>query len=242
MAVDPNATAKKTVDRIQEFHASRQVVHTTRTSSGQILDWIPAESQVPSGQLAAQPPPVSALRVDPERPTQSAIVELADERGPPGTVPVIRPDIQRLSGAFGTEGMKSRKGGSKIGKIMADSAPPSPDGYFHDLTWQSDTFYGWEGTLNVWDPLIDLPPGGNGEDHSILQAWLQNRSGPIESIEVGWSVDKGLNGDTLPHLFTFFTNDDYGEGGDDLGGYNSFQKGFVHNTAAASAVVYPACC
>src|SRR5450432_3960714 len=33
-----------------------KIVHTTRTPSGQILDWIPVQSQHPGGQIASPPP------------------------------------------------------------------------------------------------------------------------------------------------------------------------------------------
>ena len=47
------------------------------------------------------------------------------------------------------------------------------------------------------------------------------------SSEAGLTVDKNLNGDLSNHIFTFYTTNDYTEEGDNLGGYNRLQKGWV---------------
>jgi hypothetical protein len=47
------------------------------------------------------------------------------------------------------------------------------------------------------------------------------------SSEAGLTVDKNLNGDLSNHIFTFYTANDYTEEGDNLGGYNRLQKGWV---------------
>ena len=61
------------------------IVATTRTKDGQVIDWIPASSQTPNGQLATPPPPTivpldgsGSIGIEPEA------------RGPEGTVPIIR--------------------------------------------------------------------------------------------------------------------------------------------------------
>lgn len=48
------------------------------------------------------------------------------------------------------------------------------------------------------DPEID--PTYNG--HSLQELALQD-SGQQSTVEIGWTVDQGLNGDTAPHLFVY---------------------------------------
>jgi Neprosin len=56
---------------------------------------------------------------------------------------------------------------------------------------------------------------------TIMQTWVQNYDNPqLQSLEAGWTVDQSLNGDWLPHLFTYYTTNDYSQDGDFLGGYN----------------------
>jgi hypothetical protein len=42
----------------------------------------------------------------------------------------------------------------------------------------------------------------------------------LQSLEAGWIVYQNLNGDWVPHLFTYYTTNGYSEDGDGLGGYN----------------------
>lgn len=56
--------------------------------------------------------------------------------------------------------------------------------------------------------------------------WVQGGS-PLQSVEGGWTIDRGLNGDLAPHLFTYFTTNGYAADGDNLGGYNRLVKGWV---------------
>jgi hypothetical protein len=65
-----------------------------------------------------------------------------------------------------------------------------------------------------------------------MQTALQNFDPPQsqsypQSLEAGWTVDYGLNGDYEPHLFTYYTTNGYTQDGDDLGGYNQDVTGWV---------------
>ena len=87
-------------EQLTERQKSLQIVKTTTSPSGQLLDWVPIESQVPGGKIAT-PPPLAAARVDPlqrkSRPVTFELDASTVERGGAGTVPVVRPDISRLS-------------------------------------------------------------------------------------------------------------------------------------------------
>jgi hypothetical protein len=230
---------------LENWFTSRQkalnVAKTTTTPTGQTIDWVPLASQVASGKLAT-PPPVAAPRTEAlhaaEKEAQQTVkpvsFELDDpkaERGPAGTVPVLRPDLSRFAGLTVENFLNlTKKGGLKVNpnRPKAPATPPDPAGYYHNICNQSGRFYGWDGRLNVWDPAINTPAGGNGEDHSILQVWLQNYDKPqLQSLEGGITIDHSLNGDTQPHVFTYFTVNGYTSDGDNKGGYNRLHKGWV---------------
>jgi hypothetical protein len=67
---------------------------TTVTPSGQTIDWIPLHSQ---GEICAPPPLPKPHKPDPRRPAKPTKTELqleGVERGPEGTVPLVRPDFR----------------------------------------------------------------------------------------------------------------------------------------------------
>jgi Neprosin len=224
------------VNWLKARQASLNIVKTTTTPSGQTIDWVPIASQNPSGQIAT-PPPAELARVLTAAPADRIAIastfELDDptiERGPAGTVPILRPDISLLSRFSGVQDLHVKRGGLLVNQSRPNRKPtdPNPAGYFHGTDNQNGTFYGWDGYLNMWDPAINIPAGGNGTDHSILQVWLQNYStGVTQSLEGGWTVDQSLNGDTQPHVFTYYTTNGYASDGDNEGGYNTQYKGWI---------------
>jgi hypothetical protein len=234
MANNPNQLNPELVNWLNIRQASLKIVKTTTTPSGQTIDWVPIESQHPSGKIATAPPAgLARPSVAPGRITKASSFELDDpriERGPAGTVPILRPDIARLSQFAGVKDLHVKRGGLKVNKARPNRKPTDPNsaGYFHGIDNQNGTFYGWDGYLNMWDPAINIPAGGDGADHSILQAWLQNYStGVTQSLEGGWTVDQSLNGDTQPHVFTYYTTNGYAQDGDNEGGYNTLHKGWI---------------
>jgi len=216
---------------LQHRQSQLQVTKTTRTSSGQTVDWIPIESQ--SDQEIASPPPSEspytiAAGVDAERPTQGAKFEEV-EQGPAGHVPVRRPDLSQVPHTISLERLHSKRGGLKINRQRRILQPTDPDpaGYFHASSGQAVTSYGCEAWHNVWDPQVNIP-SSPGDDHSISQTWLLNYDKPkAQSVEAGLTVDKSLNGDTGNHLFSYFTTNGYTQDGDNIGGYNRQNKGWV---------------
>lgn len=63
--VMPKPDVSKNEKEIREYFESRaarlDVVKTTKTPSGQILDWIKMESQTPRGRIASPPPEIDKL-------------------------------------------------------------------------------------------------------------------------------------------------------------------------------------
>jgi hypothetical protein len=223
---------------VKEYFAKRaqrhRVVKTTYTPSGQILDWIPIESQNPDGGIATPPPPSEHIATQ-DASVSAATFELHDQkvdRGPEGTVPVLRKDLSKLKTNKTLHQYLSKKGREgrrltqkKSNHDPADPGPadPNPAGYLHATSSESITCYGCQGTLNVWTPALE---GGDG--HSIMQTGMQNYDNPqLQSLEAGWTVDPLLNGDSLPHVFTYYTNNGYTQDGDNKGGYNTEVDGWI---------------
>jgi hypothetical protein len=210
-----------------------KVVKTTATPSGQVLDWIPIESQHPEGKIASPPPSISlrARAADEPKQVKLARLELEDatiERGPSGTVPIVRPNLAKLTRTIAVKDYATKRGGLLVNKRRRNrkTTDPSPFGYFHALSSQDTKLYGCDGFLSVWDPAID-DPAGPGDDHSIMQTWLQNYDKPeVQSVEAGWTVDQELNGDTIAHIFTYYTTNGYSQDGNNLGGYNRLYSGW----------------
>jgi hypothetical protein len=234
MATDQTKLNPELSQWLEARTSSLQIAKTTHTPSGQTLDWIPIESQIAAGKIASAPP-VTAMPVrsqEAQRAVKPVTFELDDpsvERGPAGTVPVLRPDLSLLTRTVALKDYLRKTGGLFANKSRPNTAPtdPNPAGYFHCTDSQSTKLYGCDLFLNVWDPKIGIP-SAPGDDHSILQIWLQNYDKPkLQSIEGGWTVDKGLNGDLNPHIFTYYTTNGYSSDGDNLGGYNRLHRGWV---------------
>jgi hypothetical protein len=234
MAIDQRKLNPELAEWLDARQRSLKIVKTTTTPSGQTLDWVPIESQHPDGKIAS-PPPLVHLPVgvgDKTRPAKAAGLELDDpriERGPAGSVPIVRPDISKLTRTISLRDFLRKRGGFPVQKHPASPQPtdPGPGGsFFHATAVQSVRAFGCDFIPNVWDPSINNPPS-SGQDHSILQTWLANFDNGLQTIEGGWTVDQSLNGDTQPHVFTYYTTNGYAQDGDNLGGYNARQKGWT---------------
>lgn len=110
------AEYEKRRQRIIEFFEARQkrydIVLTTRTKSGQIIDWIRPGQQVTDGKTATIPPQTdksdSDMVLDSDAqlndsarnlnrhdlPIHTEIQTDSSAKGPPGTVPIVRFDLE----------------------------------------------------------------------------------------------------------------------------------------------------
>src|SRR5437867_3317437 len=93
--------AEREKKRLRDYFEARaarlQVVATTRTPMGQILDWVPIESQLRKGTIA-KPPPAEERKEDTRgsRKVKLTTFELERpdaKRGPEGTIPILRKDL-----------------------------------------------------------------------------------------------------------------------------------------------------
>jgi hypothetical protein len=97
--------------------------------------------------------------------------------------------------------------------------------------------FGGQSIASVYTPTIMAPDGGVSDGHSLSQTWTftgstsysatlyagqsapasevacttggGNSAACIQSVELGWIVSTGINGDAFPHLFIFSTQDGY---------------------------------
>ena len=125
--------------------ARMEIRETTETPRGQIIDWVPIESQVRKGTRIAEPPPGGHTFVTPSKRHADKLghFELEDPkvaRGPSGTVPVLRKNLdairfsqplKKLIGKYPYAGVEA----PFAGKMQP---PPSVDGpHWHASTAQS---------------------------------------------------------------------------------------------------------
>src|SRR5262249_1145919 len=103
----PVVDVKRNREALREYFTARRnrldIVKTTRSPSGQVLDWIPIEKQLRRGQKLATPPSESVpLQVGRGRTRLRPVTfELEDptvSRGPEGTVPIVRRNLGALRG------------------------------------------------------------------------------------------------------------------------------------------------
>lgn len=221
-----SGTATKTIETwMKQRQNNLNIFKTSTTPRGQILDWVPIESQ--TNETIASPPPVTLHQLvesDPNRPTRSVRFDVGVQ-GPAGCVPILRPDVSTLTESALEVG---KQGGLLLNTDVSAYAAPNMRGYFHATCVQSISAYGCQGTFNVWNPTVDNSVAKGG-DHSISQIWLvNNQKGHRQTIEGGLVVKQAINGDTATHVFTYFTTCGYEPpSGDNLGGWNRLQKGWI---------------
>jgi hypothetical protein len=230
---DPELRVRQ--DRIRKYFEERrqslQIVATTVTDSGQILDWIRPETQTTDGVIAKFPETraeVKAPRREEETlPRQNAAKTGTDEisytevqkqpraRGPLGTVPIVRFNVEAYLDSVRVPPRDPRD-------VLQKLEPPGPDSnnrYY--IAWQRfGTFFGTAGRINVWDTT-----GPTGDETSIAQTAVI-RGTPMQAIEAGKIEYQSLNSDRLAYFFTFYRTNGQATG-DWVGGYNTNAKGWI---------------
>ena len=238
----PKFDQKTATREIKEHFSKRltgsEVVLTTRTPKGQVLDWVKASSQVKGGRIAS-PPPITELpsfkngKMDP----QLAGFELFSKRaklGPEGTVPILHKDVTKLPKGRSLDNILSKSGRPVKLLRMSDEveiAMPATSGHVYAYSSESRTCYGGEGSLSLFDPYV-----AHADEFSLLQIALTRGSGSgLQTIEAGVQEYRDLYGDWVPHLFVFYTTNGYTSSGDNKGGYNRDVDGWVQY----SSRIYP---
>ena len=246
--------AAERLDEVRQYFKDRQdrreVVAVTATPMGQVLDWVPAESLSPDGKLA-DPPDEDRIdlrslsevpaddRDDAVRPMELLPFELMAEdaqRGPAGTVPLVRRDIDRIVTTKSLGDFLSKHG--RAARLLPDGLGPEvalpEDGTLHKYAYSAHwvTCYGTEGNINAWDPYLEW-----SDEFSLGQSALTRGSGSSkQTIESGHQECRDIYSDWVPHLFVFYTTNGYTERGDNKGGYNQDVDGWVQY----SSTIFPA--
>lgn len=218
-------------DYFGERTKHRTIIKTTRTRSGQIIDWIKPATQVDGGVLA-MPPEVMSKQDAPARPlnrylemdagikqseSQPNFELQLDEgtRGPAGTVPIVRFDVERYLESIKIPPKDPRD-------VLKKIPPPAPDSnqrYY--AVWQRfGTFYGTAGRINIWNT------DGPVENETSIAQTAVIRGNPMQAIEAGKIEVQSLNGNRDPHFFTYFRTNGTASG-DWIAGYNTLVDGWI---------------
>jgi hypothetical protein len=229
---------RRAAERLEEIHqylsdrqARREVVAQTKTPGGLELDWVPVESQLRGEALAEPPDEDRPLELDQgEQRAELVHFELEDEGaelGPEGTVPLVRRPIERLRPVVGLNDWLAKGLRANIATPPDDprevALPGSGSTHKYAFTNQSVTCYGTDGNINAWDPFLEW-----SNEFSLGQLALSRGSGNgRQTLEVGHQEYRDLYGDWVPHLFVFYTTNNYTEQGDNKGGYNQDVDGWV---------------
>jgi Neprosin len=240
-------SSKEVTQRLEAIRAfvaeNRQrlnVETTTRTKSGQEIDWIRPESQVLGGVLASPPPMPRPSPKHPKQRTESAAIELETARsaqGSQGCVPVLRVNVERLRGSGSLDDFLSKQGRPAHILLLGGSAgiPVPGDGFGHRYarSIQLVTCFGGEGHINLWRPWVQW-----SNEMSLGQIGLFRGSPQLnqrQSVEAGWHVLPALYNDWDAHLFVFYTTNSYTGEGNNKGGYNQLVTGWVQ----VSSTIFP---
>ncbi|KAK2595422.1 hypothetical protein QQS21_006832 [Conoideocrella luteorostrata] len=192
---------------------SLPVVKTSITSRGQIIDWVPINSQ---GVKVASPPPLSLLGRSPPQAAAMVHAIKPQDPGPAGTVPVLR-----NSGP--TKPMKRLPSRSNDSL----SATAYNGQHWYASTAQSADNHGGTATYSLFKAFVE-----RSSDFSLLQvAVIRNDAAHAgtppksQTVESGWINYPDQVAD--PHLFTFYTTNNYEGYGDNVCGWNRDVAGWV---------------
>ncbi|KAI0907163.1 hypothetical protein F4823DRAFT_33314 [Ustulina deusta] len=206
-----------------------EVVATTSTAEGQVIDWVVPESQT-SGSIAS-PPPVPATKRSVQNKTIRALLAANSAlQGPNGTVP-----IPRSSGATkATKRLPTKQDDGPLAKVNA-AADSSAGQHWYASSGQSVTNKGGKGTFSLFKAFTQ-----SNADFSLLQTAVVRSNAAhagtgavTQTVEAGWI--NYPNQVSAPHLFSYFTTNGYSADGNNVGGWNRDHTGWVQTDSQ----IYP---
>lgn len=236
----------KIIDYFSERQKRYDVIATTKTQTGQIIDWVRPESQVSSGVVATPPSqkitttrnPKSELKnpsLDKDLPKDlqelsrkdaSAKTEVQLDKsalGPKGTVPIVRFNVESYLKENPTYLPKDPL------EILTKTPPPSPasnDRYY--VAWQrSGDVFGSIGRINIWNTT-----GPVGGETSIAQVAVI-RGTPMQAIEAGKIEHSSFAPSKRPTFFTYFRTNGAASG-DWVAGYNALVDGWIQVSSSVA--------
>ena len=226
---------------VLDLYQGVEAPHSFMDEYGGIFDCIPIEQQPAlrgSGESipdAPDLPPVATGSGEDEVDQQDrrAVPAFGPDRAdsfgnvmncPEGTVPVRRVTLEDLA-RFETLQDFFRKGPGGVGRPPRETEPATvPVTHRWAHAYQNVNNGGGHSFLNIWSPAI-----GANQVFSLSQHWYVGGSGAnLQTIECGWQVYPALYGDAQPHLFTYWTADNY----TNTGCYNLSCSAFVQTSTA----------
>lgn len=223
----------------EERSAGWDIVDTRVSPSGQIIDYVAAETLIPDDPDAPFATPPFNVDPQPEIPASDdapAIRQGGTEievepslRPPPGTIPVLREQF--------TAYVDDPRGSDSLAQYIQDLIDPanvSSGGHLYARHSGTGDNTDANGVINLWRYGETNWSG----DMSLMQLSQScTSSGVIQTAEAGFNVLPTLYGDTNLHLFTFFTTIGYGvPNAHYQKGYNLNVNGFV---PWSGATTYP---
>jgi hypothetical protein len=129
-----------------------------------------------------------------------------------GTIPMRRITLEELS-RFETLSQYFQKGPDGAGQIRTPGGhhvPPADESHLYAHSYQIVANIGGSSDINLWNPSINVK---SQEIFSLAQQWYSNMVGTdrttLQTVEVGWQVYPQMYGSQTPHLFIFWTPNDY---------------------------------
>ncbi|EPE36429.1 carboxyl-terminal proteinase [Glarea lozoyensis ATCC 20868] len=209
----PTNRGNQHVEKTLKTRAGLNIVKTTTTDT-QTIDWVALDSQ---GKIAELPPP----RTPREGPRPTAELEQAGaELGPAGTVPVSRTNLDYLTNAP-----------KKVLPEIQFSKRQNAGVHWYCQANQTVTNIGGTGTFSMFAPYTQ-----SDADFSLLQTAVTRHDVNIQAgrfppfpgtqtVEAGWINWKQQV--AQPHLFTYYTSNNYVQEGNNQGGWNTDFTGWV---------------
>jgi hypothetical protein len=225
-AVEANE-ADKIKNRMLEFYKGIESAHCFCDESGQIFDCIPW-NQYPTHKA------ISQEKIEPPPPSEPSISTIDDRET--HVPPQLSPGKKDL---YGSE-MYCESGAVAMRRyLLSEFVDPDiyrysnkksdKDQHRYAHAWQPvKLHHGLGSTLNVWYPKLD-PTQNPAQNFSLSQIWCaagENADNSRQTVEAGWHVVSKFMGEAiygkenwsklslskpnLPHLFIYWTPDNYG--------------------------------
>jgi hypothetical protein len=211
-------------ERMREYVADRyptdSVRHSFTSTTGKTIDCVDYDQQPGLANLPLRegnPPPlpsVATVRSD-------GAISVQTRTCVPGTVPIVRLEVEDLA-KFETLDSYFQKSGRRASNGLT---PPAIAGHEHAVFNGPKTNWGGYGRFGVWKPSIE-----RSDEFSLGQIWVaggHTDASTLQTVEAGWHVFPQLHPDAEPHLFTYWTPNNYDESGP--GCYNQCE-GWVQNS------------
>lgn len=205
------------------------IVDTRRSQSGQVYDYVLANTLYPDAPDAPFAAPPTVLRASTDAGVQRALTELEADptlQPPAGTIPVVRPYLE----PYVNGDVRARDLAEYMDLVWPKPTPAFANNRLYGFHIDSHANIGTDGNINLWNYQEVA-----SNEMSLLQTAALCRGTSagttMEAIEVGFQKAPSKYGDVNVHLFTYFRTAGAATG-DRVGGYNMDVQGFIQAAGA----------